>query len=99
MIAMRGPHLSRELLAAPAYLEPENSQQKILAVDVQYAQAPNGLLTEIRFYFPREVQGKPVIGPDEAKVKFHCQSGDKITGAISATFKVLEMTRNGLPDL
>ncbi|MEE8200320.1 MAG: hypothetical protein V3R29_04045 [Candidatus Acidoferrales bacterium] len=50
----------------------------------------------VDFYFPRIVNGEPVIEPRERKVRFRCKFGEK---TIKADFDLRKMVRDGQPDL
>ena len=99
VIAARGPHalsfslLSPEVLRQSAYLQVE--KRKILPARLEFTgYAGQGL--EVRFYFPREVDGQPVIGSKHKKVKFHSTSQFR---PFTVTFELPRMRRNGVPDL
>jgi len=78
------------------YLKPQGSKQSILPAQVQFVDQPGGPRTEVRFHFMRSLAGKPVIGPEEKRVEFHCQSD---VGPFKAVFDLKKMTRDNRPDL
>ena len=47
-------------------------------------------------YFPREVDSRPVIEPDEKKVRFYCKAGNLET---TKDFDLRKMVHDGKPDL
>ena len=74
-----------------AYLALEPSQQKIVPVGV-FAIHGGGL----KFFFPREVDGKPVIEERDKRVHFHCKLG---MFTINETFDLKDMTHDGQRDI
>ncbi|MCH8267027.1 MAG: hypothetical protein IH846_05895 [Acidobacteria bacterium] len=78
------------------YLQPRRSKQAISPFKVQFVRQDDESWTEFRFYFVRNLAGKPAIGPDEKKVEFYCQSD---SGPFKAVFDLRKMTRNSKPDL
>jgi hypothetical protein len=81
---------SRESLSDFTYLQPRKSKEKIPAAKI----VPSG--QSFIFYFPREVEGRPIIGPEEKKVRFHTKLGKQ---KIQTDFDLRKMLRNGQPDL
>lgn len=81
---------SRENLSDFTYLQPRKGKEKIPAVKI----VPSG--QSLIFYFPREVEGQPIFGPEEKKVRFHTRIGKQ---KIQADFDLRKMLRNGQPDL
>lgn len=59
-----------EELQAKAYLKIE--KKKIAPGRVNLVRGRNGRLQSVEFYFPREVDGQPVIGADAKSVEFSC---------------------------
>lgn len=51
--------------------------------------------SEILLYFPRELEGKPLISPEEDKAEFQCKAGIQF----KVTFDLRKMARQGQPDL
>ncbi|MEE9234132.1 MAG: hypothetical protein V3U28_01665, partial [Candidatus Acidoferrales bacterium] len=70
-----------------------HSKRKISPVRVM---SPGAKLTTY-FFFPRELDGEPVIGPDEKKVKFVWEWGED--KKIEVDFDLRKMVRDGQPDL
>jgi hypothetical protein len=86
---------SNDELRQSAYLQPERSKQRIPATRVSDTEF--GLL----FYFPRDLNDKPVLETQEKKVEFYCCKVDSETyqKAIKVTFDLRKMVRDGKPDL
>lgn len=84
--------LSNDELRQSAYLQPKRSKQRIPATRVSDSEFGRLL------YFPRELNGKPIIGPQDTKVEFSCC---KVEGQkpIKVTFDLRKMVRDGKPDL
>lgn len=59
-----------EELQAKAYLKIE--KKKIAPIRVNPIRGRNGRLQSVEFYFPREVDGQPVIGAEAKSVEFSC---------------------------
>ncbi len=57
---------------------------------------PGRAFSTLRFYFPRELQGKPIIPADEPTVRFFCKTR---RGDLKAEFNLQAMVREGKPDL
>ncbi len=75
------------------YLKPKHSKQKVFPVRVEFRL---GGSTQARFYFPRELDGEPLIGPKEKKVEFVWRVRDYV---IRTDFNLRKMVRDGKPDL
>ncbi|MFQ5776596.1 MAG: hypothetical protein ACE5IP_01150 [Terriglobia bacterium] len=101
MVAVYGSHkdtraqLTEEAVRQSAYLQPRRSRKKIAPTRAQFM-GRGQLLREVRFYFPRAVEGRPAIGTDEKKVRFFCQVGQE---KIKVDFNLRKMVRDGKPDL
>lgn len=52
-------------------------------------------LTQL-YSFPRQVNGQPLLGPEDSKVRFRYEAGKSRK---TVTFDLRKMTRNGQPDL
>ena len=91
-----------------AYLEPRRSKQKVLPVSVNY------LANAFELIFPRYLDGKPIFGPNEKKVGFHCKVMLQLTSQgkllpqgpnfpqefkFRVDFDLRKMVRDGKPDL
>ena len=84
--------LTEELFRESVYLKPLISKREIHPVGTQV----DASRRQVTFYFPRELDGRPVIGSREKKVEFRCvMSRTKIR----TTFDLSKMVRNGKPDL
>jgi hypothetical protein len=82
--------------ALEVYLQPKRSGQRVLPTWV----GGNGLQTVFRF--PRELDGKPSIEPQETKVEFSCcgvRIADGKRKSLKVTFDLRKMVRDGKPDL
>ena len=77
-------------LDAKSYLEPRKSREKVHPAHIEF-QGPS-----VVFYFPREVEGRPVIGPEEKKIRFETRIRDR---KLRTDFDLRKMTRDGKPDL
>ena len=80
---------------AAAYLELKPSKRKMPPALVQLVRWGD-VLTHVEFYFPRESQGQPTIGPAETGVTFYWQHGKQST---RVDFDLRKMVREGKPDL
>ncbi|MGH9779283.1 MAG: hypothetical protein ACRD5I_12810 [Candidatus Acidiferrales bacterium] len=87
--------LSTDELRAAAYLKPTATGRKVPPQEVRLVRE-EGLVLQIEFYFPRQVDGEPVIRPDETRVDFGYESP---AGLIDARFDLPKMVRDGKPDL
>lgn len=87
--------LTEEAVRESAYLEVPQSKQKIHPSSVRFVRQGNQVVA-MELSFPRETEGKPVVGPGEKKVIFDCQLGEFF---VSAEFDLRKMVRNGQPDL
>ena len=87
--------LKEEGVQKVTYLELKQSKQHLAPTSVQFFRQ-GSQLTGVQFFFPREVDGKPAIGPGENKLTFHCDAGDS---KIAAEFDLRKMVRDGKPDL
>lgn len=101
VIVMFGPplssfnHLTEEVVAESTYLELAGSGKKIEALRALLIRQGRNLVA-IEFRFPRQVEGKPAIGPGTKKVAFYCSL---TTGFVSAEFDLAKMLRDAQPDL
>jgi len=82
--------LTMAMLQQSAYLETEKTKQKIPVGSVWISPA------WIDFYFPRQINGTPIISEQETRVSFHCKL--KVS-SIHAEFDLKKMVRQGKPDL
>ena len=88
--------MKEEGIKAATYLELKSNKTRVSPDQVQFFR-PGGRLAQVFIFFPREAEGKPVIGPAESKVEFHCRVGKS---DVEATFDLRKMvTRDGKPDL
>lgn len=62
--------LPPEELKKAAWLEVPNTKRRIEAEEAGVVYDADGKPERIRFHFPRQVDGKPVIGPEDKKVIF-----------------------------
>lgn len=92
-----------------AYLEPRGSKQKVLPASVDY------LANGFALIFPRYLDGKPLFGPNEKKVRFNCKAilqrihdrsviglrGPSLPQVfrLQVDFDLRKMVRDGKPDL
>ncbi len=95
--------LSDEAKRQSAYLELKQLKKKVLPIkaEMQFTQtamgaARMGRVMDARFYFPREVDGEPLLGPAEKKVAFRWLLKRMPVGA---DFDLSKMVRDGQPDL
>lgn len=86
--------LSEAELKERVYLEAIPSGQKIAPQRVQTS--PGRAFPNLKFYFPREVEGKPFISPNESVVRFFFKTR---RGDLKAEFNARMMVREGKPDL
>ena len=95
--------LSDEQLLKVTSLQPQRSKKHLYPVEMKRISRTTrygkSLLNEIRFYFPREVDGEPLIGAKETKVIFFCRT--KLAGIdqIKAKFDLKKMRKSGKRDL
>ncbi|MFQ5776437.1 MAG: hypothetical protein ACE5IP_00350 [Terriglobia bacterium] len=87
--------LGEDEVRQSAYLQPRHSKKKILPERIQFIRRGTRLVA-VEFYFPRHLEEEPVLGPQEKKVRFYCQSN---ASAVSTDFNLRKMTREGEPDL
>jgi hypothetical protein len=88
--------ISKERLMELVYLELGSSRRRILPIEVMKGyETTSGQLSEVRFIFPRELNGQPTISAEEKEVKLCIISVPK---PIHATFHLRKMSRNGKPD-
>lgn len=86
---------TEEELNKSAYLKMKTGKKQVSPVRVRYIrEGPN--LMQVEVYFPRQLEGAPVIGVDETEVEFGYQSS---IGRISSSFNLRKMVRDGKPDL
>ncbi len=99
-IVVYGPFMSliqdvSEESKRSVYLQTKRSKAKLLPARMQIVrQRGKDEIVEVRFHFPRDLDGQRTISPDEKEVEFHWESLN-----IKAVFKPREMTRDGKPDL
>lgn len=86
--------LLKNAAPASAYLEPGRGKRRIPAIAAQFVRM--GSSEALEFSFPRVVEGRPVIGPGEKKVKF---SYKVKSSTFTTEFDLREMVRDGKPDL
>ncbi|MCI0657173.1 MAG: hypothetical protein L0170_08895 [Acidobacteria bacterium] len=87
--------LTEEVVRDSTYLELQSSKQKIKPVAVRLHR--QGVeLSALEFHFPREIEGKPLLGPEQKKVGFYCGMGP---AWFSTEFDLTKMVRDGKPDL
>ena len=87
--------ISEDTLRQSAYLKIKESNQKIPAASARVVRSGPDL-SAAEFHFPREVDRKPAIRPNDKKAIFSCPFG---RNSISATFDLRKMVRDGKPDL
>lgn len=80
------------------YIQPRQSKQRIEPLRVQFVRQGDRLVAAI-VYFPREVDGKAVIGADEVTVTFQCLHFFTGLASITTSFELSKMVRDGKPDL
>ena len=98
--------ISKERLMELVYLELGSRRRRILPIEVMKGyKATSGQLSEVRFIFPRELNGQPTISAEEKEVKLYIMSvlTPRAFGAvrpepIHATFHLRKMSRNGKTD-
>ncbi|MGH9788142.1 MAG: hypothetical protein ACRD4U_05510 [Candidatus Acidiferrales bacterium] len=88
-------NLTEEVVRDSSYLELAGSKQKVKPVAVRLHR--QGVeLASLEFHFPREMEGKPVLSPEQKKVGFYCGMGP---AWFSTEFDLTKMVRDGKPDL
>jgi hypothetical protein len=87
--------LTEEVVREASYLELSGTKQKVKPKAVRLHREGVELVA-LEFHFPREVEGKPVIGSKQKKVEFYCGMGP---AWFSATFDLTKMVQDGKPDL
>ncbi len=99
--------ISKERLMELVYLELGSRRRRILPIEVMKGyKATSGQLSEVRFIFPRELNGQPTISAEEKEVKLYIMS--VLTSRtfvragrpehIHATFHLRKMSRDGKSD-
>jgi len=86
-----------EFLRDNTYLQPKHSREKVPPLRVERFQIAGLSGTHVLFFFPRKVNGKLTIRPDEKNVKFQCKLRWK--RKVDVTFDLRKMVRDGKPDL
>jgi len=100
IISVTGPHVgsfnyvSEDTVRQSAYLQVGDRQ--IPPARLEYVEYGQETLGEVRFYFPRRIDGQPTIGSKHKKVKFHSISSIR---PFTVTFDLQRMRRDGVPDL
>ena len=96
--------ISKERLMEEVYLE-LGSSRRILPIEVMRYETTSGQLSELRFIFPRELNGQPTISAEEKEVKLYIMPvltprkfGAIRPEPIQATFHLRKMSRNGKSD-
>jgi len=86
-----------------ALLELKQSKKKVFPkhVEMKFGQTAAGFgrvgrYVDARFYFPREVDGQPLLGPGEKKVTFRWLL-ERLP--VTGDFNLQKMVRDGKPDL
>ena len=87
--------LDRDVMMKSAYLEFKQSGKKVYPVQAVASKTSWGI-PSARFFFPRELEGEPVIDSKEKEVEFHWKSPSK---KIKTTLDLRKMVRDGKPDL
>ena len=95
--------LSDDQKRQAALLELKQSKKKIFPkhVEMKFGQTAAGSgrvgrYVDARFYFPREVDGQPLLGPAEKRVTFRWLL-ERLP--VSGDFDLRKMARDGQPDL
>lgn len=95
--------LSEEEKGKAALLELKQSKKKVYPkhVEMKFGQTAAGggrvgRYLDVRFYFPREVDGQPLLGPAEKKVTFRWLL-ERLP--VTGDFNLQKMVRDGKPDL
>jgi len=95
--------LSEEEKRKVALLELKQSKKKVypMKVEMKFGQTAAGggrvgRYVDARFYFPREVDGQPLLGPAEKKVTFRWLL-ERLP--VTGDFDLRKMVRDGQPDL
>jgi hypothetical protein len=80
-----------------SYLQTRKNKQKISPSHVTFFRASDGqTVTGAVFYFPKTLDGQPVISPDEKEIDFYLQIGEQ---RLSANFEPRKMTDSQGEDL
>lgn len=87
--------ISEEAVKKSAKLELKETDREISAERVSY-QRQGDRLVAVQVFFPRTQEGEPLIGLDEEKAKFSCNSS---RARINTDFDLSKMTRNGELDI
>ncbi len=97
--------ISKERLMEEVYLELGSSSRRILPIEVMRYETTSGQLSELRFIFPRELNGQPTISAEEKEVRLYIMPvltprtfGAQRPEPIRATFHLRKMIRNGKSD-
>jgi hypothetical protein len=89
--------VKRKYDADLAYLKLQQSKKRISPVTVvPIGEGPLHSVAHLLFSFPRQIDGKRTIGPDEEKVTFVWEVGKR---KIKQAFDLRKMVRDGKPDL
>jgi len=86
--------LDAEELKAKSYLKVR--KQKVAPAWVNFLPGPEKQLSGVEFYFPREVEGQPLISAEEKSAEFSCELGKEI---IRTKFNLSKMKVAGELDL
>jgi len=88
-------HSEAELKEA-AYLRPEESKTKIQPSKAEVLRGENGRVIAVRYAFPRQLDGQPLISEQEKSVTFASKTGDL---RLKTKFEVSEMVTQKGRDL
>lgn len=91
------------LAARSVFLQTNPGKHRIPAADMQFFTAgePEDLLLGdpvVWFFFPREIDGRPTISPNESSVEFKWMLGEFDLQDIGAKFDLRKMVRDGQRD-
>jgi hypothetical protein len=87
--------LNEEVVRKSAYLMGRKEKRKISPTKVEFTRGGPQVMLAV-FYFPRNQDGRPTIGPEEKEVEFLFTVGMEVAGA---NFDLRKMVRDGKPDL
>lgn len=87
--------LTEDTARASAYLEVMPGKRRIPAAKVQLVRWGDAL-SHVEFFFPRQAEGQPAIGPGDTRATFHWRQGTRST---HVDFDLRKMVRDGQPDL
>jgi hypothetical protein len=71
-----------------SYLRPQESKTKVRPTQAEVLRDENGRVIAVRYSFPRQLEGQPLISDRQRSVKFVCKAGDL---RLKTRFEISEM--------